>query len=170
MKQKIYISTVPSPVWILNLWATDGWLCMLEFEYGKNAKKKIQEFRKYLDIDVIEKSNPILEQTKKQLSEYFAWKRKIFDIPLLTYGTDLQKKTWRILQTIPYGETRSYKEQAIKVRDAKVVRAVANANGKNRIGIIIPCHRVIGSDGSLTWFGGGMKAKQWLLEHEGSFK
>jgi O-6-methylguanine DNA methyltransferase len=115
---------------------------------------------------VIEKSNHILEQTKKELSEYFTWKRKEFDIPLLTFGTDFQKRSWEVLRKIQYGETWSYKKEAEKVGSPKAVRAVWSANGKNRIGIIIPCHRVIGNNGWLGGFGWGLEAKKRLLEHE----
>lgn len=166
IKQTIYLAYFDSPIWVLTLWALNNGLCMLEFEHGKNAKHKLQELRKYLDLEVVEKENHILKETKKQLQEYFEWKRKTFEIPLLTFGTAFQKASWKTLQKIPYGETWSYKQEAEKVGSPKAVRAVGSANGKNRIGIFIPCHRVIGNDGGLGWFGWGLEAKKWLLEHE----
>jgi len=104
---------------------------------------------------------------KQQIDEYFEGKRTVFTVPLFTPGTDFQQSVWEVLQTIPYGSTRSYKQQAIAINKPEAVRAVANANGLNRISIIIPCHRVIGSDGNLTGYGGGLWRKKWLLEFEG---
>ena len=110
------------------------------------------------------------EILEAQLSEYFSGKRTFFSVPLHLLGTDFQKKVWEILQTIPYGETRSYKEQAIAISSPESVRAVANANGMNRISILVPCHRVIGSDGQLTGYGGGIWRKKYLLELESKIK
>ena len=101
-----------------------------------------------------------------QLDEYFEGNRTQFDLKLNPQGTDFQKKVWDELLNIPFGKTRSYLEQTKKIGDPKAIRAVASANGRNPIWIIIPCHRVIGSDGSLTGYGGGIWRKKWLLEHE----
>ena len=101
-----------------------------------------------------------------QLMEYFEGKRKGFDLPLVLPGTEFQIKVWDQLLTIPFGSTRSYAEQAVAIGNPKAVRAVARANGDNRLAIIIPCHRVIGSDGKLTGYGGGLWRKEWLLAHE----
>ena len=111
-----------------------------------------------------------LEDCVFQLQEYFDGKRKAFDIKLNPEGTDFQKKVWNELLEIPFGKTIAYLELSKKLGDIKAIRAVANANGKNPIWIIIPCHRVIGSDGSLTGYAGGLSRKQWLLEHESPFK
>ena len=102
------------------------------------------------------------------MKEYFTKKRKEFSLPLALVGTSFQEEVWKVLQTIPYGEVRSYKEQATAVGNPKGVRAVANANGKNRISIVIPCHRVIGSDGTLTGYASGIERKQFLLDLERS--
>ena len=110
--------------------------------------------------------NKHLELLKQQLDEYFEGKRKEFTIPLFTPGSEFQQSVWKTLRTIPYGSTRSYKKQAELLQRPKAVRAVANANGMNRISIIIPCHRVIGEDGSLTGYGGGLWRKKWLLDLE----
>jgi len=115
------------------------------------------------------KSNPYLEKCVEQLDEYFNGGRKVFDLRLEPEGTDFQKRVWDELLKIPYGETRSYMEITKILGDQKAIRAVANANGQNKISIIIPCHRVIGSDGSLTGYGGGLWRKKWLLEHEQKF-
>lgn len=107
-----------------------------------------------------------LKDVVRQLDEYFAKKRTVFNLKLNPQGTSFQTKVWTELQAIPFGKTASYLDMAKALGDPKVIRAAANANGKNPISIIIPCHRVIGSDGSLTGYGGGLHRKKWLLEHE----
>jgi methylated-DNA-[protein]-cysteine S-methyltransferase len=104
----------------------------------------------------------------KQLDEYFTGKRKTFDFPLDLKGTDFQKKVWNELITIPFGKTITYKELSLRLGNLKAIRAVGAANGANPVSIIVPCHRVIGSDGSLTGYAGGLWRKKWLLEHESS--
>lgn len=116
----------------------------------------------------IKESSPILDECVKQLCEYFENKRTEFELLLNPSGTDFQKTVWEELQNIPNGKTISYMELAKRLGDPKVIRAAGTANGKNPIAIIIPCHRVIGSDGSLTGYAGRLKRKQWLLEHESS--
>lgn len=112
------------------------------------------------------KSNSYLENCTQQVGEYFEGKRKQFDLNLLPKGTIFQKRVWDELIKIPFGITKSYLEITKILGDEKAIRAVANANGQNKISIIIPCHRVIGSDGSLTGYGGGLWRKKWLLDHE----
>lgn len=111
--------------------------------------------------------HPYLAQCEKELNEYFAGKRKSFDVPLDIQGTDFQKAAWRALLAIPFGETRSYKEQATAIKKPAAVRAIGAANGANPIPIIVPCHRVIAANGHLHGYGGGLKTKQFLLELEG---
>lgn len=108
----------------------------------------------------------VLEDTVYQLNEYFDGQRTEFTVKLSPQGTDFQKRVWQELQTIDYGKTNTYLAMAKQLGDPKVIRAAASANGKNPISIIIPCHRVIGSDGSLTGYAGGLHRKKWLLEHE----
>lgn len=110
-----------------------------------------------------------LLEAKKQLEEYFSGKRKIFDLPLKQEGTGFQQKVWNELCNIPFGETISYHELSKRIGDVKAIRAAGTANGKNKLSIVVPCHRVIGSDGSLTGYEGGLHRKQWLLRHEGSW-
>ncbi len=112
------------------------------------------------------RSHPLLARAGEQLSEYFAGRRQAFDLPLAARGTGFQQSVWRALTAIPYGVTRSYGEIAAEVGSPKASRAVGAANGRNPIAVIVPCHRVIGADGSLTGFGGGLDRKRWLLEHE----
>jgi len=108
----------------------------------------------------------LTDKAARQLEEYFAGKRERFDVPLHPSGTDFQLSVWKALMKIPYGETRSYKQIAIAINNSKACRAVGLANNKNPIWILIPCHRVIGSDGTLTGYGGGLEMKQRLLEIE----
>ena len=108
----------------------------------------------------------ILKEAYKQLDEYFNGIRKNFDLDLFFDGTEFQNKVWNELCNIPYGETATYKDMAIRIGNEKACRAVGNANNKNNIGIIIPCHRVIGSNGKLVGYEGGLWRKEWLLEHE----
>lgn len=112
----------------------------------------------------------VLEDCVRQLNEYFLGKRKQFSLKLNPQGTLFQERVWEALLTIPYGKTTSYLALSKQLGDVKAIRAVANANGKNPLWIIIPCHRVIGSDGSLTGYAGGLHRKQWLLEHESPYK
>ena len=112
----------------------------------------------------------ILQDCVQQLTEYFNGSRSKFDLKLNPQGTDFQKKVWKELLNVPFGKTRTYLEQTKQLGDVKAIRAVASANGKNPIWIIIPCHRIIGSDGSLTGYAGGIRRKKWLLEHENTSK
>ncbi|MCD4845980.1 MAG: methylated-DNA--[protein]-cysteine S-methyltransferase [Methanosarcinales archaeon] len=118
---------------------------------------------------IIPGKNKYLDLVQTQVLEYLEGERKDFTIPLNTPGTEFQQSVWKVLQQIPYGETWSYKQQAIKLNNPKAVRAVATANGYNRIAFIIPCHRVIGSNGELTGYRGGLDRKKWLLDLEQNF-
>ncbi|WP_299105125.1 methylated-DNA--[protein]-cysteine S-methyltransferase [uncultured Tenacibaculum sp.] len=125
------------------------------------------------DTEISNKSKSIpneLQDCVQQLEEYFTGNRKEFNLKLNPKGTDFQQNVWNELLNIPFGKTRSYLEQTKKIGDVKAIRAVASANGKNPIWIVIPCHRVIGSDGSLTGYAGGVWRKKWLLEHESGTK
>ncbi|MDP4083294.1 MAG: methylated-DNA--[protein]-cysteine S-methyltransferase [Bacillota bacterium] len=110
--------------------------------------------------------NPLVKESINQLDQYFKGERKDFSLTLTINGTTFQNQVWQELRKIPFGTTVSYKELAMRIGNEKAVRAVGNANGKNLISIIVPCHRVIGSDKSLTGYAGGLNRKQWLLEHE----
>ena len=116
------------------------------------------------------KPDKLTDMAAGQLAEYFAGKRRVFELPLDPQGTKFQKSVWTALQKIPYGETRSYKQIAQAIKNHKACRAVGMANNKNPIWIIIPCHRVIGADGSLTGYGGGLEMKERLLKHESNTK
>jgi AraC family transcriptional regulator of adaptative response/methylated-DNA-[protein]-cysteine methyltransferase len=146
--------------------ATDDGICLLEFIDRRMLPTEYKDLTKLLKTTMGEGDNIHLESLRNQLKEYFTGDRREFIIPMVTPGTDFQREVWKELMEIPYGTTRSYQEQANALRRSDSVRAVANANGMNRISIIIPCHRVIGSDGRLTGYGGGLKRKRWLLDHE----
>lgn len=109
---------------------------------------------------------PLIRQCKQQLQEYFDGKRKVFDLPLAPEGTPFQQKVWQQLTTIPYGQTITYMQLAKALGDPKCIRAAGTANGKNKLWIIVPCHRVVGTDGKLVGYAGGLHRKKWLLDHE----
>lgn len=141
----------------------------LEIEATKDALISV----KFLSDDLPNKSDQdsdseIIARTIKQLAQYFASERQQFDIPIQLSGTVFQVQVWNELQNIPYGNTISYGTLAEKLGSRDLVRAVGNANGKNPIGIIVPCHRVIGGQGDMVGYAGGLWRKQWLIEHEGS--
>ena len=121
---------------------------------------------KHLGATNVDKENDLLLQLEQQLKEYFAKERKEFSLPIQFVGTPFQEDVWKVLQTIPYGKTISYKEEAVAICNPKAARAVANANGKNRLSIIVPCHRVIGNDGGLGGYTGGITRKAYLLKLE----
>jgi methylated-DNA-[protein]-cysteine S-methyltransferase len=116
--------------------------------------------------DTVPAEHPVLDRAATQLREYFAGGRRDFDVPLAPHGTEFQLAAWQALRTIPYGDTVSYGEQARRLGDRNLARAVGAANGRNPLPIIVPCHRVVGANGHLTGFGGGIECKAWLLDHE----
>jgi len=146
------------PVGTVGITETDGKITHVFFQ-NKDGNHLPKDWKK--------RETPLLKKTAKQLTEYFAGKRKSFDLPLEFEGTDFQKKVWAALMTIPYGETRTYGEIANQTGSPKAYRAAGMANHNNPIAIICPCHRVIGSDGSLTGYGGGLSNKKYLLDMEG---
>ena len=141
-------------------------LCLCDWNFMPCVERNKRRLVRLLNAEFVAESSDVLEQTKKELDEYFAGKRKTFDILLHPVGTDFQQQVWQALLEIPYGETRTYKEIAQRVNNLKGIRAVAQAIGANGISILIPCHRVIGTNHSLTGFAGGLQAKRLLLETE----
>jgi methylated-DNA-[protein]-cysteine S-methyltransferase len=150
----------------LILGSFDGKLCLLDFRYRKMRKTVDDRIRKGLNANFVEHENEILKKTREQLDEYLNGVRKEFDIPLLMVGTDFQKSVWDALMKIPYGKTASYLDIAKCINKEKAVRAVASANGANSLNLIIPCHRIIGSNGELVGYGGGVPVKKRLLTLE----
>lgn len=162
----INITKIETPLGEMIAGATDEGICLLEFSDRRMLPTEYKDLIRLLKTTVEDGENRHFKSLRKQLKEYFDGKRKVFDLPLVTPGTEFQKSVWKELQNIKFGSTRSYLDQSVALNRPDSVRAVANANGMNRISIIIPCHRVIGSDGHLTGYGGGVKRKKWLLDHE----
>jgi methylated-DNA-[protein]-cysteine S-methyltransferase len=156
---KLFYKVIESPVGQLILIANESKLVGIKFDYKKEEELPVN----FVKQDI----HSILRNTEIQLDDYFRGKRQKFELPLSMSGTDFQKKVWGKLLDIPFGETISYQELAKRVGDKKKARAVGNANGKNPLPIIVPCHRVIAKDGSLGGFGGGLPIKRYLLELEG---
>ena len=149
--------------------AVDEGICLMEFSDRKMLNTEFKDLSRYFKTTISEGEHFHFELVRKEITEYFAGTLQNFTIPLCTPGTPFQKTVWKELVNIPYGTTRSYHEQSVALGKPESIRAVANANGMNRVSIIIPCHRVIGSDGHLTGYGGGLKRKRWLLDHEKRF-
>jgi AraC family transcriptional regulator of adaptative response/methylated-DNA-[protein]-cysteine methyltransferase len=165
-EKMIDLKRIETPIGTMIACADENGICLLEFSDRKALPTELKSISKHFNANIVQGENKHFQLLENELSEYFNGKRKNFTVPLSPVGTDFQKNVWKILQTIPYGTTRSYQEQAGILGNPKAVRAVANANGLNKISIIIPCHRVIGSDGKLTGYGGGIWRKQQLLELE----
>lgn len=169
MKEKNVIKTkrYESPCGVLLLGSFGDKLCLCDWQVEKHRSHVDKRLKRILRAEFEEGTSEVIEQAVLQLDEFFAGKRREFDVPLLFAGTDFQKTVWNELLKIPFGKTISYGEMAQRIGLPKAVRAVANANGANSMSIFAPCHRVIGSDRSLTGYGGGLAAKQMLLELEG---
>lgn len=165
----IQISAYKSPYGELLLGAFEGRLCLCDWKYRKQRSAIDRRLQEKLNASFTDDNDSeVIIHTKNQLKEYFKGDRKNFDIPLLMVGTNFQKMIWEALQKISYGKTSSYQELSKKLNNPLAIRAIAAANGANAISIIIPCHRVIGSDGNLTGYAGGLPAKEKLLQLEGA--
>jgi len=156
---KKYKLDYESPIGIIEIIGTDEAITSILFS-EENKKKNLLRVETPL----------VLTECYKELDEYFKGCRKDFTFPYQFEGTDFQKTVWNALTKIPYGKTGSYKDIAISIENEKAVRAVGSANGKNKLSIVIPCHRIIGSTGKLTGYAGGLWRKEWLLRHERTFK
>ena len=165
-KQIINITRLETPLGTMFACAVEQGICLLEYTDRRMLETELKTLTKLLNASIIQGTNKHFDLLHQQLTEYFEGKRKEFSVSLFTPGTEFQKSVWMELQRIPYGSTRSYKQQSIALKKPKAIRAVATANGMNRIAIIIPCHRVIGNDGHLTGYGGGLWRKKWLLDLE----
>jgi AraC family transcriptional regulator of adaptative response/methylated-DNA-[protein]-cysteine methyltransferase len=169
-KAIISIDRITTPIGPMFACSTEKGICLLEFTDRRMLETEFQDLQKRLNAIILIGKNDHLNQLKVELEEYFRGDRKDFTVALDTPTTPFRQKVWDMLLQIPFGKTASYKEQAVKIGNPKAVRAVASANGHNRVAIVIPCHRVIGSDGSLTGYAGGLDRKKWLLELEGSYR
>lgn len=166
MENLISLQHYDSPCGRLVLASFADRLCLCDWSDNPFAERNRRRIEKYLKATSKTETTSVLEETKRQLDEYFAGKRKAFDIQLCLVGTDFQHKVWNALRSIPYGSTKSYKDIAQCIGKPKAVRAVAGAIGANAISILIPCHRVIGSNHSLTGYAGGLETKRGLLGME----
>jgi methylated-DNA-[protein]-cysteine S-methyltransferase len=153
----IHYLTLASPIGTLTVAALASALHAIEFEHNRHPQNR---------ADWVRGDTPLLRQAAAQLREYFDGLRRQFDLPLAPCGTPFQLAAWQALAEIPYGETRSYAQQAAALGRSTATRAVGAANGRNPLPIVLPCHRVIGANGALTGFGGGLEIKRWLLAHE----
>ncbi len=156
-------SMIPSPVGPLLLAADQAGLRLIEFDSPRHPIGRGSDWQ-CADDDAI------LRETRAQLDDYFAGARHTFDLPLAPHGTEFQRDVWQALRAIPYGETISYAQLALRIGKPTAMRAVGAANGRNPLPIVVPCHRVIGADGTLTGFGGGLPTKHFLLTLEGAIE
>jgi O-6-methylguanine DNA methyltransferase len=162
----LYQSTISSPIGPLRILSTREGLAAILF--GKGARRKPENWiRRVFPGSKVEPAGRVHRIFAKQIGEYFEGCRRVFDLDLDLRGTDFQKKVWSEVARVPYGRTVSYGDIAHVMGKPKAARAVGAANGANPIPIVIPCHRIVGADGSLTGYGGGLKRKRWLLAHEG---
>jgi len=162
----IHIQYYNSPVGELILGSYDDQLCLADWKYRKTRTAIDKRLKKELSASYVEENDAVLQLAREQLNAHFEGKAKIFNIPLLLVGTAFQKSVWLELMEIPFGTTASYFELAKSIKNEKAVRAVATAVGANALSLFVPCHRIIGSDGSLTGYAGGLEAKKKLLELE----
>lgn len=162
----IYTMEISTPLGPMLAGATSEGICLLEFTNRIRLEKEITELKQLLNAVMVPGRNQHSDQLEQELNEYFERKRKVFSVPLHIPGNDFAQAVWKTLQQIPYGKTWSYKEQSEVMNNPLAIRAIASTNGRNRLAIIIPCHRVIGSNGSLTGYAGGIEKKKWLLRFE----
>ncbi|PID70716.1 cysteine methyltransferase [bacterium DOLZORAL124_38_8] len=166
MTNKINIQYYKTKIGELIIGSYDKKLCILDFRYRRMRTTVDNRIKKYLKTDFIEQEDEVITETKKQVDEYLAGTRQEFNIPLLLLGTDFQKQVWNELLKVNYGETATYLDIAKRINNPKAIRAAASANGANAIALIVPCHRIIESNGELGGFGGGLPVKKRLLELE----
>lgn len=167
---QIFITTYQSPLGLMFLGATENGICLAEFYDRIHLEKILLKLAEGLKAHFVEEENQHLNKLKEELILYFDKKLNNFTVPLVLTGTDFQQKVFQSLLKIPYGSTSTYKNQAVVLGDVKAIRAVATANGLNKIAIVIPCHRIIGSDGSMVGYAGGIHRKEALLKLEGALQ
>lgn len=162
----IHISYFNTAFGNLMLGSFNNKLCLCDWRYRKLRSTVDNRIQKSLNANYIYKKDELINETEKQLTEYFNQKRKIFDIPILFVGTEFQKQIWNLLLQIGYGKTDTYLGLSMKMKKPKAIRAIASANGANAISIIVPCHRILGSDGKMVGYAGGIEIKKKLLSFE----
>lgn len=163
---QLILTRIPTPLGPMFAVASEEGICLLEFTDRRMLETEFHKLQHHFKCSILPGNHRHFEILKQQLNEYFEGNRKVFTVPLASPGSDFQKVAWEALHHIPYGQTVSYADQAKAIDKGSAIRAIASANGNNQIAIIIPCHRVIGSDGELKGYGGGLWRKKWLIDHE----
>jgi methylated-DNA-[protein]-cysteine S-methyltransferase len=167
MSEKIVTQVFNSPVGALRLGVFNNELCLCDWQFRKQREAVDERVSSGLGAPFVAEEHPLHTEVIAQLNAYFAGRLQRFDLPLAMVGSDFQQQVWKFLLDIPYGNTRSYLQLSRQLGNEKAIRAVAAANGANALSIVVPCHRIIGSDGSLTGYAGGLQAKKKLLTLEG---
>jgi len=162
----IYMMEISTPLGPMLAGATSEGVCLLEFVNRIRLGEEFVELQQLLNAAILPGRNTHLDLLENELKDYFSGKLKSFSVTLHTPGNEFSQSVWKTLQKIPYGKTISYKEQAEQMNNPKAIRAIASTNGRNRLAIVIPCHRVIGSNGTMTGYAGGVEKKKWLLRFE----
>ena len=165
----IYLSTFHSPLGELVICSTERGVCLLEFIDRKSLEREIEDIQRQFEAGIVFGEGYHVATVKKELAAYFAGVALTFHTPIDYRGTDFQEAVWKTLQIVAPGTTATYREVAVAIGSPSAVRAVANANGSNKISILVPCHRIIGNDGALRGYGGGLRRKEWLLRHEATW-
>lgn len=166
----ILLQRVTTPLGPMFMGATEQGICLLEFVDRVRLETELSDLQRLLQAKILLGNNQHSQQLKEELAAYFKGERQDFEVALHMLGTAFQQEAWNALLEVPYGTTSTYSQQARTINRPKAVRAIANANGGNRISIVIPCHRIIGKDGQLRGYGGGLERKQWLLDFERTHK
>ncbi len=166
----VYLNRILTPLGPMLAGAINNKICLLEFVDRKMLETQLKRITKYFNCTFLPGSVPVIEKLQEEMNAYFEGRLKTFSVPVSYPGTEFQKRVWNVLLDLPYGETRSYEKQAELIGNPTAVRAVASANGNNRISILIPCHRVVGKNGELCGYGGGLWRKKYLLDLEKKYK
>jgi len=166
-KQVIFTSSFKTPYGELLVGDFEGSLCLLDWKYRRMRTTIDKRIQTGLSADYVEKETSLIQKVKEQLNDYFRKERTEFDIPLKMVGTAFQQLVWKELIKVPFGKTETYLGLSQKLNNEKAIRAVASANGANALSIVVPCHRIIGSDGKLVGYAGGLRVKEKLLNLEG---
>ncbi|MFC5713746.1 methylated-DNA--[protein]-cysteine S-methyltransferase [Thalassorhabdus alkalitolerans] len=171
-KRSVFYSEMDSFIGPITLVGTNQGVCMLQYGSAEHSLPLVKTWlkKKNLKVDLLQQNNEALQTVVTQLEEYFSGERNTFDVEIDLYGTKFQRLVWEALNAIPYGQTKSYKQVALEIGAPKAVRAIGAANNQNPLPIILPCHRVVGSNGAMVGYGGGLRKKEQLLVLEGALQ
>jgi O-6-methylguanine DNA methyltransferase len=162
----LFSTTFDSPIGTMLIGASNDALLYIEYADSPNSERKIQSIVKDFSASLLNEPSPYHQMIHQQLDEYFTGERKEFELKTTFFGTDFQQRVWQSLMAIPYGTTTTYKQQSLHLLNPLAIRAIASTNAKNCISIVVPCHRVVGTNGSLTGYSDGIWRKRWLLDFE----